>query len=150
MTGRLTNALFYKTTTATAQNYSHGSLLLMLAKTKCALPSFFQHYRLKNNTNIHISPTPKSHLVNKRFEGLLDRMRPNFQCFRIPFHFTLLYPDITAHCGCTSTHSGRNLSLNENSKSLPQAVLKSGNALEILLLNIDYFGHVTMLLECNA
>ena len=86
----------------------------------------------------HRNPA-KSHLVNKRFEGLLDRMRPNFQSFRIPFHFTLFYLDITAHCGCTSTHGGRKLSLNENSRSLLQTVLhvKSGNALEILLLKIS-------------
>lgn len=49
-------------------------------------------------------------------------MRPNFQCFWIPFHFTLFYLDVTAHCGCTSTHGGRNLSPNENSRWLPQAV----------------------------
>lgn len=103
----------------------------------------------------HAYPTPKSHLVNKRFECLLDRMRPNFQCFRIPFHFTLFYLDITAHCGRTSTHGDRNLSLNKNSRSLLLTVLNSGNALEILLKwvteDIDYFDHVTiMLLECNA
>ena len=97
----------------------------------------------------HAYPTPKSHLVNKRFEGLLDRMRPNFQCFRIPFHFTFLYPDITAHGGCTSTHGGRNLSLNESSKSLPQAVSKSGKCAGKFLLLISII-LVTWLCFWNA
>lgn len=73
--------------------------------------------------------------MNKRLESLLDRVSPNFQSFRIPFHFTLFHFYVPAYWSRPSTHSCTNTSWNVN--RTPTRSGKTSNGLKIFLSKLQ-------------